>query len=393
MGALNTFNDFVNVTGPAYLTSARALVNEAVDQSYILSRFLKGSSDAEVLQGGKTIKDTIMFDEQSTWTPYQPNDTFTWQNPQVTTEWEINWRFYTDHMAWTDQEVELNIGSGLSRTSRHQAYKDLKFSKEQRLATSIVNGMEAALWRQPETADMEAAAGKHMYSIPAFLNENTNGLFYSGYTPTGKTPWTTVEGINPTVETKWVPQTETYNSVAVNNSGNIISNFDQMWVKVKYINPGTYQNYFEDTRLFKQFIATSHRGLTEYQKLLRQSQDTFVTTGRQDPAYTQPKYSGIDVLHVTQLNTATLYGNSTETSAYVAEVGATTNNSGPRYYWLNGNYIRPVFHTSRYMMKHDAMRHPNQPYTTVVPTDTWCNMVCRSRQRLGIVSPSGNQYT
>jgi hypothetical protein len=33
------------------------------------------------------------------------------------------------------------------------------------------------------------------------------------------------------------------------------------------------------------------------------------------------------------------------------------------------------------------MRHPNQPFTTIVPIDSWYNFVCRSRQRHGIVSP------
>ena len=39
------------------------------------------------------------------------------------------------------------------------------------------------------------------------------------------------------------------------------------------------------------------------------------------------------------------------------------------------------------------MRHPNQPFTSIVPVDSWYNFVCRSRQRQGIVSPASDLYT
>jgi len=40
--ALSTFADFVASTGPAYLTSAEDVVNEAVKNNYLLRRFLRG---------------------------------------------------------------------------------------------------------------------------------------------------------------------------------------------------------------------------------------------------------------------------------------------------------------------------------------------------------------
>ena len=101
--ALSTFADFVASTGPAYLTSAEDVVNEACKNNYILRRFLRGKGPSEVIQGGATIKDTILFDEENTAQYYQPNETFTWQTPQVLTSWEIQWRFLADHLSWTDQ--------------------------------------------------------------------------------------------------------------------------------------------------------------------------------------------------------------------------------------------------------------------------------------------------
>ena len=49
--------------------------------------------------------------------------------------------------------------------------------------------------------------------------------------------------------------------------------------------------------------------------------------------------------------------------------------------------MTPFVHARRYMVKHDVMRHPNQPFTNIQPTDTWWNLLPSSRQRHGIVSP------
>jgi len=375
--ALSTFTDFIDTTGPSFLTSAEDVVNEACKNNYLLRRFLRGQGPSETVQGGSSIKDTIMFDEESTFQYYEPNQTFTWENPQVVENWEIQWRFCVDHMAYTDAEVELNVGTGMSRAARHTAYKRLKRIKEQRLWTSILNGMEDALFAVPSNSAMEATTGTRPYSIPAFLNEETNGL-YSGFT--------SVQGLAPATYSKWVPQQKTYGSTDVDNADNIISKMDELFLDVQFTPPPSHQEYFDDPSLNAMFIACSKAGQRIYTQLLRSSQDTFVTASRQDPAYQSPKYAGIDLVHAPKLDEYTGY-----TGGDGTELGATKQ--GPRYYFINGNYMKFVFHTTRYMYQHPAMRHPNQPFTTIVPVDSWYNFVCRSRQRQGILSPFASEYT
>ena len=65
--ALANFNDFMKVTGPRYLSSAEEVINEAVKNTYILGRFLKGKGMDTSVQSGKTINDSILFDESSTY--------------------------------------------------------------------------------------------------------------------------------------------------------------------------------------------------------------------------------------------------------------------------------------------------------------------------------------
>ena len=369
---LQNFNDFMATTGPRYLTSAQAVVNEAVKQTYVYGRFLKGRGMDEVIQGGKTINDVIMFDDARTYDHYNPNQNFTWENPQVTDTITVSWRFSIDHMSWTDHEIELNIGEGLSREAAKAQYKNLKRIKEQRMWTSMINGFEEDLWAAPanQQAQMETATGKLPYSIPAFITEDTTDYHATG--------WSTVEGLDPASESKWRNQVSTYDHTDPDDTDGdgdaLIHAFDDMWSKVRFVPPVTQREYFENDKLNKQFICTSRQGLNLIKRLLRDSNDRLITP--QDAAYNSPKYSGIDILYVAQLDAATLY------------TGAVEASNEPRYYWLNGNYIKPIFHSRRYFQKHEPMRHPNQPFTWVCPVDTWWNLFLASRQRQGIVAPA-----
>ena len=73
--------------------------------------------------------------------------------------------------------------------------------------------------------------------------------------------------------------------------------------------------------------------------------------------------------------------------AFNTELNTNTIAKGPRYYFVNGNYLTPIFHSKRYFKTHEVLRHPNQPFTYVMPVDCWHNLFCNSRQRHGIVTP------
>jgi len=168
-----------------------------------------------------------------------------------------------------------------------------------------------------------------------------------------------------------------------------------MYLKVKFQAPPTRQEYFESSSLNAQFIACSKLGITDYMTCLRNQQDMFAAPSRQDPAFLKPTYGGIDLEYVSNLDTADIYRIDATTLGTESEgtvgVDNTTSvvahSAGPRYFWINANYIHPVFHTTRYFYRHPVMTHPNQPFTHVQPVDCWTNLVCTSRQRSGIVSP------
>jgi hypothetical protein len=392
MPSITQFNDFMASTGPAYLKSADAVINEAVKNNYVLSRLLKEKASDTLVQGGTSIKDVIIFDDASTYQKYQPNDTFTWSNPQVTDTLTANWRFSMDHMSWTDQEVELNDGDA------KVLYKRLKRIKEQRMWASMLNGMENDLWAAPygQSGTMEAASGKEPYSLPAFITETVSTITTFGDRG-GRIPGfgNTVLGIDPTVDARWSNQISFYDpkidqnrdarnitmsnfNAATRPVGGLFPAFDEMYLKVQFKAPLTQRQYFEETNFQRQMILASRVGVNLYKRALRAQNDMLVSP--QDGAYNTPLYSGIPVEYCANLDDAAIYPRNTLTTTDVTdtlagrntptaqstsvggtEYGTTTIDKGPRFWFINGQYLTPIFHSTRYMKKHDVMRHPNQP--------------------------------
>lgn len=418
MPSITQFNDFMQTTGPAYLKSADAVINEAVKNNYVLSRLLKEKASETLIQAGSSIKDTIVFDDASTYQKYQPNDTFTWSNPQVTDTLSASWRFSMDYMTWTDQEIELNEGDA------KVMYKRLKRIKEMRMWTSMLNGMENDLWATSanNSGNMESASGKEPYSLPSFITEKLNSVTTLGDRGGAPIGFTTVLGIDPTVDARWSNQVSFYvsngtgssqndatQSVTMSNHnagtrtfGGLFTAFDDMYLKVQFKAPLTQKQYFDDTNFQRQMILCSRLGINNYKRALRQSNQLLVSA--EDSAYMTPTFSGIPLEYCANLDDAAIFpsassgttvantlsgrNGATLSSTFTnTETAASTIDKGARYWFVNGQYLTPIFHSTRYMKKHDVMRHPNQPFTWVQPVDCWWNLFCNSRQRHGIVAP------
>lgn len=399
--ALNTFTDFVIDTGVAIFDREDKIINDAVNQTWTLGRFLKGREMSDILQGGSRIKDVIMFDEASTFRHYKPNATFSPQNPQVLTEWYAEWRFSIDEMAWVDQQIELNIPKGMGKKGKFQTYKKEKTKLEQRTWTSMLKGVDSCFWANPHgtamASSMEAQAGDTPYSIPVFVTEDTT--LYHPY------QWTTIMNIDPGTEPGWRNQVRRYDYADIlDNDGDLdglLNAFDDMWLDVDFKPPPMHEQHFEpETDMRRCAIFCSNAGKTQYIAVCRLLNDRFAKAGGQDPSYPGVNYNGVDLVHIKALGTATLYNASNsfyaELSTSLSASGtwsATDMRRGPRYFWINGNYLRTFFHENRYFKQIGPMTHPNQPMSHVIYHDLWWNTVARSRKRHGIIGPGANVGT
>ena len=412
--ALSKFADFIASTGPAYLTGPDVLVNEAVERNYLWGELARGRTGANV-QSGTEIKDALMLDASNTFEFYKPNATFSYRNPQVIDTISAPWRFAVDHMAFTDHEIELNAGEGLSREGLKTVYKRLKRQKEQRMVTSLINGMEASLFADPvaDQAEIETATGSKPFPLSMLINEIITGSsspqlgeVRGGGKPKG---YSSIMGIDPFDEPRWGNQVAFYdtstNSVANADVANIVNDpgttgaegtvnvpkggllncFDDMFLKCEYTAPAQFSEYFDNASMRSQIIACSRLGLNQYIDKLRTENDRLVSP--QDPAYAQPSYAGIPLRYISKLDNAAMYPTNTYNTATSSSTESGADRPGARYYFINAEYLSCVLHGRHFFKKSDVMRHPNQPYTSIVLCDTWWNLMARSRQRHGIIAP------
>lgn len=383
--ALSTFLDFFRTTGPLIYTSAEDVVNELTLNTYLLSRIMGSSEMEDMVQGGESIRDDIYLEEQSRYTHYHPNDEFEYGIDQTISQWSVPWRFSVTSMSFTDQEIGLNSGD-LNRGAMFHQFKRLKKAKAQNMWTSLCNGMEADLFADPVSADMEASSGKVPYSLGVHINEFDNGL------PPG---FSTVQGLNPATLSKWRNATETYADLPKVDT-DLFDAFTRMYHKLRFEQMPKRAEYGEPTSVAG-FIMASLNGVANYEQSLRLNQDTFVTTGRQDPAYNNPAYRGIPLIYIKFLDHANLYDDGSSGLAGEDASSVDINGNaladpefdGPRYWWINPRYLRKVIHRDRYLYE-EMVQPSRQPFTRVMVVDTWHNNIVRSRQRHGLVSPSAD---
>lgn len=385
---IEVFTDVMKTTGNSIFTSEEEVILETVRNTYVLPRFMVGKNMSDMLQGGAKIQDTILFDESTGYKHYDPNEEFSYDNPQNLTNWEVSWRFTSDYMVWTDHELGLNTGQ-LGKGARHHKYKTLKRTKEQNLWSGICNGMEDDLWAQPAAA-MESTTGKIPYSIPTFIHEFGTG---DDFMPP---PLSTVMGISSLTQPKWRPQTETY-AQGPQPGWDLFPAFSRMFHKLRFQKLPMRPELSEPTTA-PTFIACSLNGIANYEDGLRRNQDEFVATGRQDPAFNGPMYRGIPLVYIEALDHAAVYDDGS--NGFAGELDSSTDrdggalanpaSSGPRYYFINGMYMKMVWHSDRYFYKKEPFSPSGQPFTKIMVVDCWHNFIARSLRRHGLVSPSAD---
>ena len=402
---LTLFNNFVESTGPAYIKPPEEVINDAqLHRTYSIASLMAGDRGKKMMyDGGSEIRFATFFETGGRTRFHQPGATQNWAQPQKVVHGRAAHRYAISDMSWNLQAAELNLGS----TPDFQRYFNYKAQLEQMAYTDIWDFLESHVWSEPDFTEMESLAGGaegKMYSIPAFINEYGSGLMNSA--GTAGTAWTTVHGIDPTSadkgQNRFTHQTSSY-SVEVTNSTQLASSltilgaFEKMWKKVHFEKPPSNGDAYSNPAYNSQQIFCSPEGQTAYATCLRAFQDQFVIEGRQDPAYPDPAFNFIPVKYVNALTTATLYPNNTtlgSASDNIAEgTNATGNRQGPRFYWINSNYLHPFFHKDYFFARGGVREHFNDPDTFVVPIRLWGNLMCTSRIRHGLVSPSGALYS
>jgi hypothetical protein len=409
--SIQLHNNFIESTGPLYVTSPDGVINDAQrNKTYSITGLMGGDrGKKKMVQGGRDIRFASIFETGQRTRFHQPGATQNWAQPQKLVHGVAQWRFLITDMSWNLQDVELSL-AGVAESDMFDKFVDMKRNYEQVMWTDKWDFMEEHIWSEPDFTEMESVAGGEtgkMYSVPAFLNEYPSGLFNSTAGGNPGVAWTTIENIDPTStvrgQNRFVQNSVSYSNEGTNATGSgpsqassLMGAFRKAWQKCHFEKPPNHGEYYSNPAYDKQQFFTSPEGQTAFQMFLSQFQDTFVIEGRQDPAFPDPSYNFIPVKYVNALTTATLYPNNTTVASATANIAegtnATGNKRGPRYYLTNSEYLYPTFHDTYFFLRGKVREHFNDPDTFVVPVRTWGNLICTSRMRHCLISPTGNLY-
>ena len=367
MPAIVDFPDFVLATQERVLTPTGKILNDAVDQKYLLRESMRNKPDDTLIQGGTKITDRIQLEDNGSFEFYEASEEANPTTVQTLTKVEVEWRFARSNYSWNEEEITLNEGDQKTQ------FKKLRKSYEQGAYTSMINGMEAASLTTP-LATMESG-GKQAFSLMAFFDELGVDFHWPGFT--------TIMGVDPAVEERWRNQLQGYDSTQLDsNAVGVLRAFRRMFLKVEYESPSPDQPYFESDDLRYMKILTNLDGMEVYQARLQENNDR--TRRAQDPSYTSPMFSDIPLKYITALDTQNLDQEALANSS----VSQPWQTGEPRWIFWNAKYCHPVFHVRKYMTQTPPIRGGAKlPYDWVVFWNTYYNWFMVSRQRQGIITP------
>jgi hypothetical protein len=393
---LSQFSMFAHSQGAAWVDSAEHVLQDISRQTYTWPRLINGKNMQSMIQGGESIKDRVLFSGQSTFTRYDPNPTVTFNIGDPGTDVNVPWAFAHFHFAWTKQHIGLNINS-FTAAARAQKFKDVWTQLSTEAWVDACESMDDELWAQPDAANMESTsptAPRKPMSIPAYINESTNGLTVAAV-DAGATLWTTVATVAVASNTQYVPYHGTY--TFSDGSGGLPTTAAQCSPLIRGLSTAFRKTTFDrlpkneqysDPKTSPNFIACSNLGIATIEHALVVSQNRWnglSAGGSSDLAYPFPMFKGVPFDYISALDTATLFDDGSSGAA----VEASADLAGPRFYGINGRYMKMYVHRDNFCAPEDV--NPSaQPFTHAMIFDVWNNLFCPSRRHHFIMSPSAD---
>ncbi len=372
MSAASAFSNWLSLNREAILTGPKDIVNDVSKRSYLMATMLRGRKlKGDIIRSGTYITERVKLHQLGSFRSYIPGETRSPSRNKTIETINYGWRFHESDVPYTDAEIDLSQGDRLT------IYKNFEHSIMMDLKQDHLDGLEESWWRKPNqtTMDTQSTQGGDMYSIPAWVVEDDT------YMAPG---WTTsLGGIGPAAVDNWRNARETYLSSAFDDPDTgLFQAMDLMSLDIRFEAVPNFTAYMESDNLNKLCIATNKDGRAKFSGLCRSGNDRF-RAGPQDPAYGSPVWQGVPVKYFAELDTVELDQSSGSYTSQAYPAGK------PRYFFLNFKYLYPVFHSSHFLEVTDPIKGGiTQRDAWAIFMVSWCNLVCRSRRRQGIVYPS-----
>ena len=95
------------------------------------------------------------------------------------------------------------------------------------------------------------------------------------------------------------------NGFAAVNVFGFLNSFDEMFLRLQFRPPASFEQYFENIVFNRQKILCSREGVNLYKQALRSENDRLVSPT--DAAYNNPAYSGIPLTYCAELDSAAIF--------------------------------------------------------------------------------------
>ncbi len=403
---LQNLVDLFLATSQAMVTGESFILNEAQPRKTLLRQIMKAHDMMDMIQGGDTITDQVIFDEDSTYGAYNPMEQKTPRLGNHLTEISVNWAFSDAHVTFSKHEKGLNMASQLKSGARAMVFKNIIKAKWSNVFISINRGMERELFAQPNSATMETLVGnvtRVPYSVFASLHEfGATAAAPSATVPPG---FTTIQTVNPTTFPKWRNPVEFYGD----GSAEIFAagvgprwdgwtamssmydrlDFESLTIRPEYGEPSNPEGFIMTSKAGKRIVEDATRHANNYTR-----------QGPFDAGQIGINYNGVPIKWVEAMDFAEVWSDAAgtgfagENDDTLTEAGAATANplfEGPRFVWIVPKYFKKIVHSEHFLEEETPPANVYQPYARTVFFDCWHQNFNRSRQRAGgVITPDAD---
>ena len=378
-----------NTVRPDILTSPDRIVNLAQERTHPFFVLLRSKKKDEMDRpgGGPYITETIKSDNIGGSGAYNPRQQAQIKDSNSSVILNYPWRLYRNPVTWTEFEYNAYTnGSDITRAKNFIKFKEIdRVSEHWKMLNNLV-------FQVPNYAKMEAAATGNsgqdvgeMYSLPAFIREDTTRWLPPATDASGASAWGTATLFGQTgVTTKtWLQ-----NKVATfapgtpfDSTNGIVAAFDRMLPELVYQEVPDANAGDEPPGGTSLVTFTNKNGVNLMQQASRAANDYW----QNSDLYRSAVYKGMDIIYVAQLDSALLDQTRGASAAYT---GQPYPDGYPRYFVVNTKHTYPVFMAGQMAKRGPVItNNPNQPDVSVVWTNTSGNIVTNAPNRNGIICP------
>jgi hypothetical protein len=337
---LERFPDYIKATKEHYLLDQKVL-NDSARQQYFTFDMISGRDEAEMLQDGKTVRAFLRLRKHSSAKNYRPNARMSPKGIDVLDMIEVPWRFTASNFAYAEETTDLQQGTN--------QLVDMLMEWRSAARQDIFDFIEESWFADPNAESMEDKSGEDPYSIPCFITDN--GMFPAGFS--------TLQGLAD--HANYRNQVSTFNHA---NLSSLEMGFHDMWLKLRWKGPDSREAWFQSSDFRKMKIVTNTQGVKDYIQAMTVTGSRLVPVADPGQYVSNPTYANIPIVNLPVLD----------------EKGWET----PKYDWIDGRYIVPIFHRKRFMEEQDPIRgSAEQPFSWVVYNKTYRQIICKSRKRQG----------